>query len=157
MKKRFVGIGVATALTMSLGTAGLAFGAAPRDITEVNGTTEVSTTVEEVIPMSYTVTIPEKFTIGTEQNITVSKCILPKGKSLTISTAAFMAKGLIDSTERSVSATSVTVTADEGIAITDSLARAVTFSWADMQNRPKYADTYTGTATFTASVADTVA
>lgn len=150
MKKRFVGIGVATALTMSLGTAGLAFGV---NITPERGIgAPVILEVTYDAPASYTITIPDTVTLGTPADVTVAaNYVLPSTKKFTISAeAGEFSNGNTTNADTFTPGMEAGTGTPLVIAGTDTDKStekkfSVTYKKPDST---KYADTYTGRVTF---------
>ena len=157
MKKRFVGIGVATALTMSLGTAGLAFG-----VTTINGTDNdlstayVSSPLEVIYtaPAEYVITIPTEISLDTPAVATLkSGYVLPSGKSLKIEVTDLteLSNGKTDALASTLGITttnkSLTVNAADDNATDKSLSTTFTKS-----GTAKFADKYTGSVTYEVSL-----
>ena len=150
MKKRFVGIGVATALTMSLGTAGLAFGAniTQGDVAD-DAPSSSNISVSYTEPTSFTVSIPATVELGTAAEVTLSSGYkLPSAKSLIISaTAGEFSNG---GSESKLDTFTPTKTGEELTVLPGSentTSKKATFTFAK-PSTAKFADTYTGAITF---------
>ncbi len=157
MKKRFVGIGVATALTMSLGTAGLAFGATTITQDAKTGTM----TVAKDIPVAYTITIPDTTTpVGFDvpNEVSVSGCVLPIGKTLEL-TATDLAATSDNTNDKTPYAITTGATGEKVLVVpqTEGATKTSRFTFAFKDPAPTAAAKYTATVTFTASLVDTTA
>lgn len=150
MKKKIMGLGVSAALAMSMCPVGMAL-AAPSEVTPEASTATM--TVEKSIPTAYTITIPEKATVGTEVEVTAAGCVLPIGQSLTLTASDLTAKSSNDKDAATYALT--TGVANEKVLIvaqgTDSGSGKFTFAFDGTE--PTAAATYTAMVTFTASVA----
>lgn len=152
MKKRFVGIGVATALTMSLGTAGLAFGA---NITQDDSSKVATVSASQNFPETYTVTIPEAITASATETsktlaFTPANVLLNAGNSLTVKVGSKDVEMKLDGTateadkilKATLNVDTITLAAAGETASEGSFVLT-------LPTGPKYAGTYSGTMTFT--------
>lgn len=80
MKKKVMGAVVASALALSMGMVGLAFGA--DTVVTKTGDNNVELTYDA--SPSYLVSIPASTELGTDMTISVTKCILSNGQSLEV-------------------------------------------------------------------------